>query len=319
MNPAEQITARIVTTAQLRQLPPPTPLIGDLIYMDSLAMLYGPSGVGKTHVALDVAAAVRCLPFWHGAQVLNGRVLYVIAESASGVGQRTIAWEQHNGAEPDIEWLPMAINLYSPTWASALAEVVNDRAPVLVVVDTLARSMPGADENSAQDIGVVVAHLDQIRRAAGSCVLVVHHAGKDIGKGARGNSALRAAMNTELEVAGTENQIVLKVTKQKDAREAPPLRFNLTPIAGTGSVVITQGSTDADALPETMFETLAALRAIDIPEGVSATAWRAACDDINERTFYRHRSALTKHGYAINVSTTTQPKYRPADEDEVAA
>src|SRR5262245_2170784 len=109
--------------------------------------------------------------------------------------------------------------------------------------------MVGADENSIQDIGIIVAHLDRIRRAAGSCVLVVHHAGKDIANGARGSTALRAAVNTELEVAGTDDQIMVKVTKQKDAPEAPPLRFRLTPIADTNSVVITQTAATSDDLP----------------------------------------------------------------------
>ena len=78
-----------------------------------------------------------------------------------------------------MTWLPEAVNLYSPQWASALAEVVAERCPSLVVIDTFARSIVGADENSAKDVGQVVAHLDMIRCAASSCVLVVHHAGKD--------------------------------------------------------------------------------------------------------------------------------------------
>ena len=46
-----------------------------------------------------------------------------------------------------------------------------------------------------------------IRTAAGCCVLIVHHSGKNIEAGARGNSALKGAMDTEVELLGDDARI----------------------------------------------------------------------------------------------------------------
>jgi hypothetical protein len=94
----------------------------------------------------------------------------------------------------------------------------------LIVIDTLARTFGGGDENSTRDMNTFVAAVDQIREATGACILVVHHSGKDDSKGARGSTVLFGACDTEFEVkkVGIEN-IILRTTKQKDAEEARPL------------------------------------------------------------------------------------------------
>ncbi|MEJ7800738.1 MAG: AAA family ATPase [Ilumatobacter sp.] len=84
---------------------------------------------------------------------------------------------------------------------------------MLVLIDGFARSLVGADENRERGVGLAVEHRDMIRRAAGSRVLIVDHAGKDASKGARGSSALKAAMDTEIEVIGSEAPIVDVVTE----------------------------------------------------------------------------------------------------------
>jgi hypothetical protein len=88
----------------------------------------------------------------------------------------------------------------------------------MVVFDTLARAMAGGNENSPEDMGMLVRHSDMIRAKTGAHVLWVHHTGKDLLKGARGHSSLRAATDTELEVTHDEasGARVLKVTKQRD-------------------------------------------------------------------------------------------------------
>lgn len=310
---ANDIRSRLLTTEQLRKLPPPVGLVDGLLYLDSLAMLYGASGAGKSHVALDLAHTVSALSFWHGHRVTNGAVLYVAAEGAPGVGIRVDAWEQHHQQASTVTWLPSAVSIIDAGWASALAEVVADLRPVLVVLDTFARSIVGADENSARDVGIAVANLDMIRRAAGCCVLVVHHSGKDRTAGARGSTALKAAVDTELEVIGDDTRLTLKNTKQKNAREEPPINFTLVPVDGTASVVIEQaGKATSGELPAGVFDTLDALRQIDVPGGVAASVWKAA-STVPESTFYRHRAGLLERGHIVNVGTDRQPRYRPTE------
>lgn len=94
-----------------------------------------------------------------------------------------------------------------------IAAIAALEVPVgLVVIDTLARALAGGDENASTDMGALVNHLDVLRKASGAHLLAVHHSGKDALKGARGWSGLRAATDTEIEIA--EGQIT--VMKQRD-------------------------------------------------------------------------------------------------------
>lgn len=58
-------------------------------------------------------------------------------------------------------------------------------------------------------------------------VLLVHHAGKDTSKGARGWSGLRAAADAELEVQRTPAGRLLRITKQKDGEDSGAWGFDL--------------------------------------------------------------------------------------------
>ena len=305
------IAGKLLTTAALADLPPLEPLVNSYLYRDTLAMLYGPSGGGKTFLSVAWALHVATGSWWEGHRVEQTPVLYVIAEGARMVGQRVDAWTDHHGrdlneAEP-IHWHPAAINLSERNQAEALATVAADLGVGLVVIDTLARCAVGAEENSAKDMGRLVDHCDLIRAATQACVLLVHHSGKDAANGARGSSVLRAAMDTEvsLDAAGT-----LTVTKAKDWSPPAAMSMSLQPIAG--SCVMLSGN---EARPRHADAALDALRCAYVPGGVSSSVWLKACDGVPERSFYRLRSKLLESGEIVNVGTDSQPRYAVAEMD----
>src|SRR3546814_15448538 len=49
--------------------------------------------------------------------------------------------------------------------------------PSLIVVDTVARALAGADENSASDVGRLVDAFDWLKYQWGCAVLPIHHTG----------------------------------------------------------------------------------------------------------------------------------------------
>lgn len=312
---AAEFLAELLTTEQLKALPPPTPLVDGLLNLNSLALVYGGSGVGKTHVAIALAKHVALGMWWFGREVTAGPVVYVVAEGVSGTGQRVAAFEQHHqvigAASQPLYWYPKAVNIFDPGWAGVVAEAVTDLHPSMIVFDTLARCVAGAEENSAKDVGQIVANLDLIRRITGACVLLVHHTGKDALAGARGSSALKGAMDTEIEISGDVDALVIKNTKQKDGPKAAPLRLSLVSVQGTGSVTVTRArGVDPDRLPDSVNATLEALAAIDVPGGVAAGAWKASAE-LAERTFYRHRKYLLDAEMVTNEGTDSTPRYRP--------
>jgi hypothetical protein len=100
----------------------------------------------------------------------------------------------------------------------------------LVIVDTFAQVMPGANENAGEDVGRALAHCKGIHRATGAMVLLVHHSGKDASRGARGWSGLRAAADVEMEVVRADDRRSLTVTKMKDGEDGSEFGFRLETI-----------------------------------------------------------------------------------------
>ena len=309
----ELLRSRILTTGQLQALPPPNWVVDHVIPADALTLLYGPSGAGKSHLGIDIASHVATDTWWNGRKVLGGRVLYIVGESPAGFSDRTHAWETHHGISVDnfhgVDWLPIPVNLYDPLQGGILRELVREREPVLVVVDTLARCAVGADENSARDMGRVIEQADLIRRAAGCAVVLIHHTGKSAENGARGSSAIRAAVDAELEVTGGDDRVTLKVTKQRNAPEILPLHFKLTPSADSVVMTPTRAGTSSE-LPPAAHETLEALEAVDVPGGVSTSVWKASAEK-PDRTFYRHVKGLLHDGLVVNLGSDSRPLYRP--------
>ena len=70
----------------------------------------------------------------------------------------------------------------------------------LIVVDTLSRAMAGANENTSEDMSQFIKNCDILRNISNAHLMIVHHTGKDAAKGARGSSALKAALDTEIEL-----------------------------------------------------------------------------------------------------------------------
>jgi RecA-family ATPase len=99
----------------------------------------------------------------------------------------------------------------------------------LIVVDTLARAIGGADENAGPDMGALLRAVEALRDATGAHVMLVHHTGKDQSRGARGHSSLFGAIDTELTVSVDREtkRRTLTVTKQRDGEDGRDFGFRL--------------------------------------------------------------------------------------------
>ncbi|WP_050783468.1 AAA family ATPase [Methylobacterium nodulans] len=201
------------------------PLVKGLLDMGTLSVLYGKSGAGKTFVATSLAYHVaRGLP-WDGMRTTKVPVLYVAAEGGVGARRRASALKAKHGSCSDFHYVLSSVNLLKAGEDMADLIAAADEIPGLglIVIDTLSRVMSGGDENSSVDMGGLVKNLDLIRHHTKAHVMVVHHSGKDQAKGARGHSLLRAALDTELEVADRE----ITVQKQRDMDQSWSAQFDL--------------------------------------------------------------------------------------------
>ncbi len=201
-------------------------LIEGTLGRGAMAVLYGDSNSGKTFAAIDMAAAVARGVDWLGRSTDTGLVVYLATESPTSVQMRLKAYQRHHGLRvPGFVIVRSPINLFdgdADTTAviSLVGDIESDHGVkvALIIGDTLARLVVGANENAGEDMGVVVQNIDTIRAATGAAFLVIHHTGKDASKGMRGWSGLRAATDTEIEVTVDETTGVrsAEITKQRD-------------------------------------------------------------------------------------------------------
>jgi hypothetical protein len=209
-------------------LPPPEWLIGGTLVEGSMCVLFGQPGSYKSFIALSWACSVATGRDWLGKSVRQGPALYVAAEGAPGMSKRLRSWLDHQGmaasdVRDDLHFLPRPVSLLDADTVDQLVGVVQAREVSLVVVDTLARSIPGADENSARDMGKAVGAVDMLREL-GCAVVLVHHTPKDPGNATmRGSSALNGATDTGWRTDKESPLVTLTNVKQKDAEEVSPL------------------------------------------------------------------------------------------------
>lgn len=206
-----------------------------------LAMIYGESGSGKSFLAFDLAAHIALGWPWLGHVVTMGAVLYVAAEGAGGWANRVAAFCQHHQLDEDqrarlpFQFILVPVNLGREGSADvagviqAADELAEEREePVrVIVIDTMARATPGSNENDPLDVGSFVGKCDAIRDKTGATPLIVHHTGKNLSAGARGHSALRAAVDCELEVERVNGSRLLRVRKSRDGQDGAEIGFSL--------------------------------------------------------------------------------------------
>lgn len=206
-------------------------LIKGILPKAEMGVLFGDSGSGKTFKVLDMGAAIARGVEWRGHKVTQGRVAYIAAEGAGGFRKRLQAYAHHHGialSDLPIGVIPSAPNLLQKADALDVAKAVLAWGGAdLIIIDTLAQTTPGGNENSGEDVGKALAHCKGIHKATGALVLLVHHSGKDTTRGARGWSGLRAAADVEMEVTRFENDRVLSLTKQKDGEDGVEFGFRL--------------------------------------------------------------------------------------------
>lgn len=202
-------------------------LVRNLFETDSLALIYGQPGGGKSFFAVDIACSIATGRGFFENQVKQGPVFYIAGEGHNGLARRFKAWEVARGAVIAPGQIFKSGGAMAVLDEDSIREVSDQIAatceamgelPAFICIDTLARNFGAGDENSTEDMSVFISHLDKwLRRRFGCCVATVHHAGHNMER-ARGSSALKAAVDAECEVSKDDNGLVkIRFTKMKDA------------------------------------------------------------------------------------------------------
>jgi 5S rRNA maturation endonuclease (ribonuclease M5)/KaiC/GvpD/RAD55 family RecA-like ATPase len=215
-------------------------LIEGLIPSNGVGVIYGPSSAGKSFVTVDWAMRIAS-----GGRVLGrfteaSGVLYFAAEGQGGLRKRLVAARQAHGMDDvvlPLNYLPALLDLSRAEtgdveklslYAEDVAREMRARgAPLrIVVIDTLAAAAPSADENAQKDMGPIMLAFHRMANRLGAVVLLVAHTGKDVARGLRGWSGIRANADFAIECrvdkdedTGETSRRSLWLEKAKDGRD----------------------------------------------------------------------------------------------------
>ena len=221
-------------------------LIHGVLPVKSFSALFGPPGSFKSFIALDMAEAIATGRPWMGKPIeRQGAVLYLCGEGFGGMGARIKACQIHHDTPKGspIYVIRHQLNLRSSAedfnaLMIAIVELVEKTGMEfqLMVIDTLARSFGGGNENDSDAMGAFITTMGKIQEFLKCALMVLHHSGKDLAKGLRGHSSLLGAVDTQLEILRFEEQKkgVISLTKQKDGEDWVRYRFEMVDIQISG-------------------------------------------------------------------------------------
>lgn len=184
--PQKRETFERLNLAQIDNLPDPEWLVEGLVIDNSLGFIYGAPGTGKSFIALGMALSIASQqPEWWARKIIKpGPVLYISSEGVGDIKFRIRAWKTHFGVDCTPERFNLvrqSINFMDAEDVQKLVSTIDEfvqevhEIPSLVVVDTVSRVLPGADENLQKDMTLFIKACDLIRETYGSTVLGVHH------------------------------------------------------------------------------------------------------------------------------------------------
>jgi hypothetical protein len=226
---------QLQTVAEIRAQPALPWLVVDLLPARGLCVWYGEPGSGKSFLALDLGAHSATGRRWASRRTRHAKVVYIALEGQ--LRDRIEAYKDHHGLDDDdladlLVLQRQQVDLLTEGTAEQLAADVRAAlgdcsGPVVVIVDTLARAMPGGNENASEDMGAVIAACGVIERELSALVILVHHAGKDSTRGARGWSGLRGAADAEVLIERDGDNRRATFAKVKDGQDGVAVEFRL--------------------------------------------------------------------------------------------
>lgn len=226
-------------------------LIEDLIEDQTLGAIIGESGSGKSFAAISLALSVATeVPFAGKNVKRTGAVIYFAGEGKQGVPRRINAWAKYHGVSipKGRLFMPGERITFDKKGAmmagNAIAAIQSEHgAPVLLIIDTLARAMPPeSDENSTRDMMKFINNVDDLRKKYGCVVVIVHHTGygEDTKNRPRGSSAFRASIDWEFltkKAKRKKGKGTFEATKMKDAELPDPMSFEIEPVEESAVIV----------------------------------------------------------------------------------
>lgn len=224
--------------------PSTTPyLVHGLYPRRGVAFVAGQSKAGKTFITLDHVLRIASGSTVMSRKAKHMAVIYIAAEDPDGCRQRIEAWKKR---WPRQSYTPFAligqpVDLNDGSSVDDLHGAIRDAVEEFsengfalgaIVFDTLARCLPGADENSGADMGRALQAIEGFGNTFECLTIVVAHHGKaGAGAGIRGWSGMGAAADAVITVVRDDEtkERTLTLDKVKNGPDGDRIAFSLKP------------------------------------------------------------------------------------------
>jgi RecA-family ATPase len=238
---------------RLMEITDPTELVEGLLFEGENVCFAGPPKSGKSFIALEIALSIAAGTddvevLAHKKVLKTGNVIYLSGEGHGGMKRRVRAWLKERGLDKSAIRTRFFYNRDVPRVrknvdqrgiieeALTFVKKIKEKPGqvVLVIVDTMARSLAGNNEN---DSGVASLYLDMteaLRNLLNCTILTVAHTGKERKDDIRGSSAFTGGFDAvwfaDQNTINSSVMLHAKWLKDADQDECPPLYFKLKKI-----------------------------------------------------------------------------------------
>lgn len=172
------------------ELPPREAILTPTILTQSLNMIHGWRGLGKTHMSLGIFFAVGTGgSFLHWKADKARKVLLIDGEMPAPALQERLAGNIASaGVEPEQGYLSILTpdlqggampDLSSHEGQEAINKVIDDVGAELIIVDNLSCLVRGAGRENDAESWVSVSEWALYQRQQGRSILFIHHSGKN--------------------------------------------------------------------------------------------------------------------------------------------
>lgn len=237
------LLSRLMTVDDVLRLEPPAPLIGDWLDLGMLAEMPGRYGSLKSFAAMNMCMSVATGRPWLGETIhQTGPAIYCSLEGAYTLGPRYAGWLTANGlhgADQLYTWGDR-LNLLDERVLGEFGGLLAEVKPLLVVIDTLSKATPGAEENGSEFGSAVYQAMAHFRDCSdGGTILAVHHSGHSAAGRGRGHSSLEDDIDVVISFTGQWKEGPVKMVSEKQkARENPPPKWIGLESTGAGPVLV---------------------------------------------------------------------------------
>lgn len=207
-----------------------------LIPARGVVQIYGEPACGKSFTALSL-----CIHIAEGWQLCDRKVkkrpvYYLQLEGAGGLGRRLQAFKvwMQKAHKPSLNGIfrfwTHSFSLNDAGQCTALCEAINGagHSGAVVVIDTQSQATLGVDENTSE-MATAIGNATRIAEGVCGTVILIHHVGKDVTKGARGHSSQLGNVDCAIFASKDKRRKTVNwtVTKAKDDPDGYGATFKL--------------------------------------------------------------------------------------------